>query len=55
MTKTTLMMIYPPLNKNAHFCGLMCLDAWREADRARAEKIRSGPVYGPRVQQASDR
>lgn len=36
----TAMMIYPPVERPHHFCGLGCLDKWRDAQRAEDEKRR---------------
>lgn len=29
----TDMMIYPPIDRTHHFCGLCCLDLWRDRQR----------------------
>jgi hypothetical protein len=39
----TCMMIYPPVDRQYHFCGLHCLDRWRDRERlfAKLRKERS--------------
>lgn len=34
----TAMAISPPVDRTYHFCGLKCLDAWRDAARDKAAK-----------------
>lgn len=32
----TAMAIYPPVDRTYHFCGLDCMDSWRDKARAKA-------------------
>lgn len=36
----TDMMIYPPVDRPYHFCGLGCLDRWRDHERHYDKKMR---------------